>query len=128
MAVDVGTVEKNLAERKLLLIDARAPVRFRGEQEPIDPVAGHIPGAGNRNCIDNVGAEGVFKDKETLRADFLSVLGSRKPEEAVNYCGSGVSACHNLLAMEVAGLPGAKLYPGSWSEWIADPRRPQEKG
>jgi thiosulfate/3-mercaptopyruvate sulfurtransferase len=124
--VDADFVEQNLG--KALLIDARAPARYRGEQEPIDPVAGRIPGAKNRNCMDNVTAEGTFKPREILKSDFLAVLGHRAPAEAVNYCGSGVSACHNLLAMEHAGLTGAKLYPGSWSEWISDVKRPREKG
>jgi thiosulfate/3-mercaptopyruvate sulfurtransferase len=121
-AVAVGEVEKN--RERMLLIDARAPARFRGEQEPIDPVAGHIPGARNRFNSDNLTPQGTFKDKETLKADFLAILGERSPSEAVHYCGSGVSACHNLLAMDIAGLHGGKLYAGSWSEWSADPNRP----
>ena len=125
-AVDVETVAKSLNQQ--LLLDARAPTRYRGEQEPIDPVAGRIPGARNRFNMDNLSAEGVFKDKESLRKDFAAVLGKRLPSEAVHYCGSGVAACHNLLAMEVAGLKGGKLYAGSWSEWSADPKRPQERG
>ena len=123
--VDAGTVQANL--KKLFLLDARAPVRYRGEQEPIDPVAGHIPGARNRFNADNVLPDGTFKDGDSLKKDFLSILGNQKPSEVVHYCGSGVAACHNLLAMEVAGLSGGKLYPGSWSEWIADPSRPREK-
>jgi thiosulfate/3-mercaptopyruvate sulfurtransferase len=123
--VDAAFVEQNLG--KLLLVDARAPGRYRGEQEPIDPEAGHIPGARNRFSNDNVTAEGTFKPADVLRREFLAVLAERKPEEVVHYCGSGVAACHNLLAMELAGLPGGKLYAGSWSEWIADPRRPREK-
>jgi thiosulfate/3-mercaptopyruvate sulfurtransferase len=125
-AVDVGFVSKNL--KNLFLVDARAPARYRGEQEPIDPVAGRIPGAKNRFNMDNVSAKGVFKDKDTLRKDFAAVLGNRAPSEVIHYCGSGVAACHNLLAMEIAGLKGGKLYPGSWSEWSADPKRPQERG
>ena len=125
MAVDVNHVESHLG--KDLLLDARAPQRFRGEAEPIDPVAGHIPGALNRNNSDNL-AGGTFKQPQELRKEFLVVLGNRASGEVVNYCGSGVSACHNALAMEVAGLAGSRLYPGSWSEWIADPSRPQEKG
>jgi thiosulfate/3-mercaptopyruvate sulfurtransferase len=123
--VDAQFVEQNLG--KALLIDARAPARFRGEEEPIDPVAGHIPGAKNRSSGDNVAADGTFKPRDALKKEFAAVLGARDPSEVVNYCGSGVSACHNLLAMEHAGLPGAKLYPGSWSEWIANPTRPREK-
>jgi thiosulfate/3-mercaptopyruvate sulfurtransferase len=124
MLVDVAFIEKN---GHRLLVDARAPVRFRGEQEPIDPVAGHIPGARNRFCNDNVTPEGVFKPSALLKKEFAEILGSTSPTGVVNYCGSGVSACHNLLAMEVAGLQGAKLYPGSWSEWIVDPARPVAK-
>ena len=107
-------------------MEARAPQRYRGESEPIDPIAGRIPGAVNRFNSDNLKPDGTFKDPAALRAEFLAVLGSRKPDEAVHYCGSGVAATHNLLAMEVAGLTGGKLYPGSWSEWIADRKRPRE--
>jgi len=125
-AVDADFVAKNLDN--LLLVDARAPARYRGEQEPIDPVAGRIPGATNRFNMDNLSAEGVLKDGDSLRKDFEAVLRGRAPSEAIHYCGSGVAACHNLLAMEVAGLKGGRLYPGSWSEWSADPKRPQERG
>lgn len=120
-AVGIGFVEQHLHD--MLLLDARAPERFRGEKEPIDPVAGHIPGARNRYNLDNVGPDGTFKSPEQLRSEFLDMLGSRAPEEVVNYCGSGVAACHNLLAMEIAGLSGGKLYAGSWSDWISDPKR-----
>jgi thiosulfate/3-mercaptopyruvate sulfurtransferase len=123
--LDAAAVAANL--KNLFLLDARAPARYRGEQEPIDPVAGHIPGARNRFNADNVLADGTFKRGEALKKEFLSVLEGQKPGDVVHYCGSGVSACHNLLAMEVAGLPGGKLYPGSWSEWIADPARPRGK-
>ena len=111
-----------------LLIDARSPARYRGDQEPIDPVAGRIPGALNRFNMDNLNADGTLKPAAQLRRELEHVLGGRKPAEVVHYCGSGVAACHNLLAMEVAGLPGASLYAGSWSEWIADPARPRESG
>jgi thiosulfate/3-mercaptopyruvate sulfurtransferase len=121
-AVDVSEVERNL--ERMFLVDARAPARYRGEQEPIDPIAGHIPGAKNRSSSDNVSPDGTFKHRDALQADFLKVLGAQPPSEVVHYCGSGVSACHNLLAMEIAGLPGGKLYAGSWSEWSADPKRP----
>ena len=126
MAADVGFVQSSLG--KALLVDARSPQRYRGESEPIDPVAGHIPGARNRFNSDNLSPAGVFKQPEELKKDYLAVLGGRSPAEVVNYCGSGVSAAHNALAMEVAGLTGSRLYAGSWSEWIADPKRPQEKG
>ena len=125
-AVSVGAVHKNLKD--LFLVDARSPARYRGEQEPIDPVAGRIPGAINRFNGDNVLADGTFKDQDALRKEFLQVLGQHLAEKTIHYCGSGVSACHNLLAMELAGLHGAKLYAGSWSEWSADPGRPRERG
>ena len=124
LAVDVHGVEQS----KALLLDARAPARYRGEQEPIDPVAGRIPGAKNRFNMDNVSAQGTFKPAEDLKKDFESVLQGKSPSDVVHYCGSGVSACHNLLAMEIAGLKGGKLYAGSWSEWSADHKRPQERG
>ena len=126
LAVSARTVQRRLGQQ--LLLDARAPARYRGEQEPIDPEAGRIPGAKNRFNLDNVAPDGTFKPAAELRQQFAAVLGGRDPAEVVNYCGSGVAAAHNLLAMEVAGLPGAKLYAGSWSEWIADPARPREKG
>ena len=126
MSVPVDAIAKSLRSR--VLLDARAPARYRGEQEPIDPVAGRIPGALNRFNMDNVRANGQFKRAEELRAAFEQVLGNHAPSEVVNYCGSGIAACHNLLAMEVAGLSGAKLFAGSWSEWLADPARPREKG
>lgn len=120
---ELADLEKTFRQR--LLVDARAPARFRGEQEPVDPVAGHIPGARNRFNLDNVREDGTFKSPQELRAAFEEMLAGGKPGEAIHYCGSGVSACHNLLAMEVAGLPGGKLYVGSWSEWSADARRPR---
>ena len=124
LAVDVRTVERNL--QKDLLLDARAPARYRGEQEPIDPVAGRIKGAKNRFNMDNVSPDGTFKAPAALKNDFEAVLQGRSPAEVVHYCGSGVAACHNLLAMEVAGLKGGRLYAGSWSEWSRDPNRPKE--
>jgi thiosulfate/3-mercaptopyruvate sulfurtransferase len=126
MAVDVGYVESHLGQATLL--DARAPARWRGEAEPIDPVAGRIPGSLNRFSNDNLRADGTFKQPEVLKHEFLSVLGTRKLQDIIHSCGSGVAACHNLLAMEIAGLKGARLYAGSWSEWIADPKRPRERG
>jgi thiosulfate/3-mercaptopyruvate sulfurtransferase len=126
MAVDVSYIESHLGTD--LLLDARSPQRYRGELEPIDPVAGHIPGALNRNNSDNLSAAGTFKQPDELKKEFAAVLGGRAPGEVVHYCGSGVAASHNALAMEVAGLTGSRLYAGSWSEWIADPSRPQEKG
>jgi len=121
-SVALATVERQL--KRLALLDARAPARYRGEQEPIDPVAGRIPGAKNRFNNENVNADGTFKSPEELKAAFQSVIGERKPSEIVHYCGSGVAACHNALAMEIAGLTGSRVYIGSWSEWSADPARP----
>ena len=124
--VDARAIQASL--KNLFLLEARAPARWRGEQEPIDPVAGRIPGARNRFNADNVRAEGTFKPAEQLKTELQEVLKGQDPADVIHYCGSGVAACHNLLAMEVAGLTGGKLFPGSWSEWIADPSRPQEKG
>lgn len=118
----------NLNSPSLILVDARAPERYRGETEPYDPVAGRIPGARNRFWKDNLDPEGRFLPREALRAAFAAVLGEVPPAQAVVYCGSGVTACHNLLAMAHAGLEGARLYPGSWSEWCADPQRPVARG
>ena len=122
--VDVTYVLAHLHDPHVVVLDARAAERYRGETEPIDPVAGHIPGARNRSYKNNLGSDGRFKSPEVLRAEFTALLGSTRPEEVVHQCGSGVSACHNILAMEIAGLPGSRLYPGSWSEWCADPARP----
>jgi len=112
----------------LTIIDARAPERFRGDIEPLDPVAGHIPGAINRPYGANLTPQQTFKPAELLRAEFDAQLGGAPLSSVVHQCGSGVTACHNLLAMEVAGLPGSRLYPGSWSEWVADPARPVARG
>lgn len=112
-----------LAAGRATVVDARAPERFRGEQEPIDPVAGHIPGAINLPLAGNLGADGRFLDPAALRARFVRAIGAAPPARIVHSCGSGVNACHNLLAMEVAGLQGARLYAGSWSEWIRSPER-----
>ncbi len=122
MHASLALVEKKL--KRAALLDARAPARYRGEQEPIDPVAGRIPGAKNRFSNDNLTAEGVFKSPEALRAEFEAVLAGRTPAEVIQYCGSGVAACHNALAMELAGMPGSRVYIGSWSEWSTDPARP----
>ena len=120
-----------LAERleRTPVIDARAGERFRGEVEPLDQAAGHIPGALNRFFKDNLdAATGRFKPAAQLRAEFVRLLGTQGGAGVVHQCGSGVTACHNLLAMEHAGLPGSVLYPGSWSEWSADPSRPVALG
>ncbi len=126
LAVDVSYVQSHLG--RITLLDARSPARWRGESEPIDPVAGRIPGSLNRFSNDNLTAQGVFKPAAQLRKEFAAVLAGHGASEVVNSCGSGVAACHNLLAMEIAGLQGARLYAGSWSEWIAHPARPRESG
>jgi len=123
-SIDAAELQAQLGRRPIL--DARAPERFRGETEPLDPVAGHIPGAANRLFKNNLQADGRFKPAADLRAEFAA-LGDTA-ERWVHQCGSGVTACHNLLAMEHAGLKGSVLYPGSWSEWCADPRRPVAVG
>ncbi len=128
ISVDVGFVSSHLGDPSVVVLDARTPERFQGLTEPIDPVAGHIPGARNRLFKDNLTADGRFRPPQELRQAFMDVLGTAKPEQVVHQCGSGVSACSNLLAMEIAGLRGSRLYPGSWSEWVADPSRPVAKG
>lgn len=127
LVVGAGAVESGMKKAQRdqpLLLDARAPARFRGEQEPIDKVAGRIPGARNRFANDNLDADGTFKRPEVLREEFGALLAGRPAEAVINYCGSGVAACHNVLAMELAGLSGSRLYAGSWSDWISDPARP----
>ena len=111
-----------------LLVDARGAERFAGRNETLDPVAGHVPGARNRPFLDNLGADGRFLPAEVLRSRFTTLLGSANASSVVAMCGSGVTACHNLLALEHAGFSGARLYAGSWSEWIRDPRRPVATG
>jgi thiosulfate/3-mercaptopyruvate sulfurtransferase len=111
-----------------LLVDARAAPRYRGEQEPIDPVAGHVPGAVNRPASVNVEADGRFRAPDVLRRELAELLGGRRAGEVIAMCGSGVAACQLLLALDVAGLEAGKLYAGSWSEWIRDPERPIAKG
>ncbi|WP_342118803.1 sulfurtransferase [Pseudoduganella sp. OTU4001] len=124
--VSVADVVENLESKRFQVIDARANDRFRGENETIDPVGGHIPGARNRFFKDNLQADGRFKDAATLKTELAPLVGS--PQDAVMQCGSGVTACHNLLALEVAGMGGAALYPGSWSEWCSDSTRPVATG
>ena len=111
-----------------LIIDARPDRRFSGEYEPLDPVAGHIPGSVNWPFDENLDIDGTFLPPEALRENYQALLQGRTPWQVIHTCGSGVTACHNLLAMEVAGLPGSRLYPGSWSEWIRDPARPVATG
>ncbi len=119
---------EGLAAGKLLLIDARDPVRFSGEEEPLDPVAGHVPGAVNATYKANLSPAGRFLSAEALRARFEPLLAADANRRVIHMCGSGVTACHNLLAMEVAGLPAGKLYAGSWSEWVQDESRPVTVG
>ncbi|MFO1398038.1 MAG: sulfurtransferase [Burkholderiales bacterium] len=126
--VSATGIMNSIPRHALVIVDARAPERFRGESEPMDPVAGHIPGARNRPASQNLNADGTFKDPAFLRAEFAAVLGEDSPDLVVHSCGSGVTACHNALAMEIAGMPGTRLYPGSWSEWCADPERPVAVG
>jgi thiosulfate/3-mercaptopyruvate sulfurtransferase len=126
MVVDVDEVARIAARVPARLIDARAPERYRGDIEPIDRVAGHIPGAVNDHFMQNLDEHGTFRSPQALRERLDAAIGGAPPNEIVCYCGSGVTACHNLLALERAGLPGARLYPGSWSEWSSDPSRPVE--
>ena len=128
ITVDAAGVQANLDTKALLVVDARGAERFRGDVEPLDPVAGHIPGAVNRPFTKNLSTDGTFKAPAALRTEYLAMLQGRSADTIVHQCGSGVTACHNLLAMEIAGLRGARLYPGSWSEWCADPARPVARG
>ena len=128
LAVEASELLQRLADPDLTLLDARGLPRFRGEIEPIDPVAGHIPGAQCAAFVDNLGNDGRFLPAETLRQRFAALLGARPPEHLVAYCGSGVTACHNLFALCLAGYPLGRLYAGSWSEWITDPSRPVMRG
>ena len=111
-----------------MLLDARGPARFHGAEETVDPVAGHVPGAVNLPFTGNMAEDGRFKNPAELRRRLEQTLAGMRPDQAVFMCGSGVTACHNLLAMEIAGLKGGRLYPGSWSEWIRDPTRPVARG
>jgi len=126
--VSMQQVLQQLEASDRILLDARTPERYRGEQEPIDPVAGHIPGARNRPWQQNLNADQTFKSPSVLRAEFNALLGKQAASQVAHQCGSGVTACHNVFAMELAGLPGSALYGGSWSEWIADPARPVATG
>ena len=126
--VDTTTVADNLGRPVQTLIDARGAPRFRGELEPLDPAAGHIPGALNRPFGNNIGPDGKFKPAAVLKAEFEALLAGRDPASVVHHCGSGVSAVPNLLAMQIAGLGNTGLYAGSWSEWSSDPARPVAKG
>ena len=127
-AVGAAEVAAGLARNAICLVDARAAERFRGDVEPIDRVAGHVPGAVNRPYQDNLAPDGRFKSGAELRYALERRTAGFPPRQVVHMCGSGVTACHNLLAMEVAGLTGSRLYAGSWSEWIGDPARPVTRG
>ena len=124
--VSTNDVEQLTVDARTVIVDARAGPRFKGEHEPIDPVAGHIPGAVNHPCNDNLDDQGFFLAPEQLRQNFQELFEGKDSADIVNMCGSGVTACHNILAMEIAGWSGTRLYVGSWSEWIADPRRTVE--
>jgi thiosulfate/3-mercaptopyruvate sulfurtransferase len=128
MIVDAPGVAALAGSPTSILVDARAPGRFRGDVEPLDKVAGHIPGAKNYFFQGNIGEQGTFRTPEELRDRLRASIGQIAGEDVVCYCGSGVTACHNLLALEHAGLTGARLYPGSWSEWCSDDKRPVETG
>jgi thiosulfate/3-mercaptopyruvate sulfurtransferase len=128
MLVDVQTVERLLHDPDYKIVDARAPIRYRGESEPIDPIAGRIPGAVNRFHENNLTSGNTLRPRDELRRAFLDLLGETPAERAVVYCGSGVTSCHHVLAMRLAGLGTPGLYVGSWSEWIRDPSRPIARG
>ncbi|MBM3373449.1 MAG: sulfurtransferase [Betaproteobacteria bacterium] len=128
IAVNSQQVLSQLNNPQARIVDARAADRFRGENETLDPVAGHIPGALNRPFKLNLGEDGCFKPQAALQSEFTALLNGTAPPSVIHQCGSGVTACHNLLAMEAAGLTGSRLYPGSWSEWISDRRRPVATG
>ena len=126
--VDAHFVQRFSQSPEVRVVDARGVERFSGQQEPIDPVAGHFPGAVNRFWKANLEPDGRFKAAAKLRPEFEALMAGLAPAQVVHMCGSGVTACHNLFAMELAGLSGSKLYPGSWSEWVADPSRPVATG
>jgi len=128
MVVGYDELQHGLAQRSVLLLDGRAAARYRGEVEPVDRVAGHVPGASNRPYTENLDASGRFKPPAQLRREYVAVLAGRAPDEVVHMCGSGVTACHNLLAMEHAGLAGSRVFAPSWSGWIEDPARPVATG
>ncbi len=122
--IEVETVLENIKARNFGLLDARAAPRYRGEKEPFDPVAGHVPNAVNRDFMENLDEHGLFKSPKQLKIEFEAILEECPNQEIVHMCGSGVTANHNMLAMEIAGLTGSKLFLGSWSQWVTDPSRP----
>jgi thiosulfate/3-mercaptopyruvate sulfurtransferase len=127
MRVTVDEAAMRVGDPGVLFVDARSPERYEGRPDPLDNVPGHVPGARNRFYKDNLADDGTMRSADALRADFERVLGDRPADQVVMYCGSGITACQNVLAMEHAGLRGMKLFAGSWSEWEADPTRPTEK-
>ncbi|WP_460097685.1 sulfurtransferase [Pseudomonas sp. S3_C01] len=128
LVLSAQALHQRLGQADMTLLDARALPRFKGEVEPIDPIAGHIPGAQCAAFTDNLGADGRFLPADQLKQRFAEKLGERSPTDLVAYCGSGVTACHNLFALCLAGYPLGRLYAGSWSEWINDPQRGVAKG
>ncbi|MEK7276681.1 MAG: sulfurtransferase [Chloroflexota bacterium] len=128
MIVDADSVSSLAASPDWAIIDSRAAARYRGDEEPLDPIAGHIPGARNYDWQNNFDSGGRLLPADQLRQQMQKILGGAPPEQAVYYCGSGVTSAFNVLVMEAVGLPGAKLYPGSWSEWCSDPARPIATG
>jgi thiosulfate/3-mercaptopyruvate sulfurtransferase len=128
LLVDAEEVDFARRERCSLLLDARPEQRFTGERETLDKVAGHIPGAINWVYEENLDFDGTYLPAEELKEAYLKLMHGLQPQQVIHTCGSGVTACHNMLAMEIAGLHGSKLYAGSWSEWISDPRRPVATG
>jgi thiosulfate/3-mercaptopyruvate sulfurtransferase len=126
-ALLASDVLENLSSKKFVILDARSADRFRGENETLDPVGGHIPGAINRFFKNNLDANGQFKSAEVLAKEFKDLLGETPSQSIIHQCGSGITACHNMFAMELAGMGSSMIYPGSWSEWCADPARPIEK-
>lgn len=128
MLVGADAVQDALQTHAALIVDARAEMRFIGEIEPLDPVAGHVPHAVNLPFDDNLSMAGTMMTADELREQYSDLLDGKPPQQVIHMCGSGVTACHNILAMEIAGLTGSKLYAGSWSEWVADPVRPVAKG
>jgi thiosulfate/3-mercaptopyruvate sulfurtransferase len=128
MAADIDATARAAESPDWCVVDVRAPSRYRGEEEPIDPVAGHIPGARNRHWQDYLMPDGRLRDPAGLRREFEALLGRVPPERSIFYCGSGVTSAFVVFLMEYAGLPGARVYPGSWSEWCSDPSRPVAAG
>jgi thiosulfate/3-mercaptopyruvate sulfurtransferase len=126
-ALLASDILENLSSKKFVVLDARSADRFRGENETLDPVGGHIPGAINRFFKNNLDANGEFKSPDVLAKEFKDLLGAIPSESIIHQCGSGITACHNMFAMELAGLKSSMIYPGSWSEWCADTERPIEK-